>query len=316
MENAPKNEIAKSEYDPEDIWDKWLVENYHQVPDEFYDEDEKEKISSLKGVELDKVKYENAMFNFDGQIFDSDGTEFGSFSKADGKVQFEKPDYIPTPQEMEKWLDGSLRIKIDIVIQNQVDGPGSDDHMWQVRLFDQIDDKEVPNSRVLSNKLSYAIGSAFELLPSNAYEYVPIELFLKDILESARSNDNLERRVEEEQNEILGKHKDYNKIDFPKELMNKNDLFVDIFAKGNLEDYVKNNIDSLNNISNEHERMNKARTFKKDCNTLFNDFYATYRDIRDNIQNFLYNKYSYEDDLEGEDKDDYDDQDSGDLWKR
>ena len=291
--NSPEENFKPEQnneiFNPNDPWDVWLIKNYG-YPDMFDDEEEIERKSKLTGDELLQVQYENAISNSEGDLLDPDGNSFGSFSGLDGDLQIEAVENTPTPEEMEIHMDGSLRVRADYSIHFQVDGPSTGGHMWQARLFDQIKGKEIPNTRVMGNKLSYVMGAVMKHMPKYADEYMPIEKFQERNLKEAERIDRELEDWEKEEKSIKEKYPDYEPKDLMNLVMEQDESFSDIFMYGSLADYVKRKIESLKAIKNKDEQMVAARKFSKEFYVVVNSFRKIFHPINDEKHTFLRNK--------------------------
>lgn len=76
----------------------------------------------------------------------------------------EQPSRMFTPAALEKYFQGKKSYTIDWFAQGQPHGPRSPGTVWVVRLWDVMRGREVPNSRFVSDKLSWAMSVAALLL--------------------------------------------------------------------------------------------------------------------------------------------------------
>lgn len=152
MEDFKQNQ--KVRFDPKDPWDGYLVtearkeviENGFQ---ENYDPDDFDQL-------LDYAEMISAGVEYD------DG--FNSWNYEGGQVIVSKPDYIFTPHEVNKILNNEQPIRLQYLAIGQPDGPGTSGIIWTSRLWDEVKRKEIPNSRYMADKLSWAISSSIATL--------------------------------------------------------------------------------------------------------------------------------------------------------
>ena len=294
FEEKPHNEVAKAEFDPNDVWDNWLAEHYgqHALFEDDEEEEEKRKLKFTGEALLQAKRFDNALVNVEGDITDPDGTQFGSFfGDRDGELQIEAPEgQIPTPEEVKPWLDGSKRVRLDFTIQFQPDGPGSEGHIWQTRLFDQLEEKEVPDSRALSNKLSFAIATTMKYLPDNADEYLSAERFLSKTHDMAGYIDFTIESSEEQDDAIALKYPDYKARNLKDEIKKKNAVVADIFESGTMAQYVQDRIEEYSQIKDKEKQTEAAKKFEDEFRNLENEIRDVYEDIRNERYKFLINK--------------------------
>jgi hypothetical protein len=149
--------------DPTDAWDIWVAEKFGKsivlssieswkqygdgrVPQHFLEAD----------INDPKFLFEEGTSFLSGRQYE-DG--FGPWGDLGSYVCVtEQPSRIVTPAQLEEYFQGKKSYAIDWFAQGQPDGPRSPGTVWVVRLWDAMKDCEVPNSRIVSDKLSWAMS--------------------------------------------------------------------------------------------------------------------------------------------------------------
>ena len=161
FESPEKNDGGEHEekFDSDDSWDQHIA----QIG---------KGLSDREDSELIPEDFDNGVSFVAGrQYMDDERKEeepFGAWNPGKGDWIVEKPEKVEEFDE--NLLNGVYRAQLEFCAVGQPDGPATPGHIWAVRLRDQKEDKEIPGTRVFSNKLSHGVTEALSKTPKWARE--------------------------------------------------------------------------------------------------------------------------------------------------
>lgn len=250
------NPRGNREFDPNDPWDDYVVENYGRP---MYD-----SLVEKKDNPSDADYFDNGVGFLSGRQFSSEENEeddFGAFSDVRGQFVVDMPDKILTPEMLRMHMNGQYRVQIDYAAYGQPDGPDTEGHIWIARLYDTKEKKEVPESRTAGDKLSWVISAACKKMPDYGKEIMKTDedVIVDRINRRIRRMDGTLEHIEEMENHLEAIYTQFDRQDIYKILLDANPNTADMFMEGDLETWFEKTLQEIHEEDDGEKRLNALR---------------------------------------------------------